>query len=172
MIESTEVHKFLTDLILYQPPILTIIIDKKTENLEEELIASLRYSPMNITEFRTFRRENAENVHVHLFEPLNLITKSLENKSIAPDITPIVRDSPANVTTTKIINPKRNKRNKVVSPTGEKLSRTKFVKRFASDPERNVSIAARNWPHTLIDTNKKFADFISKHPECIGWTLQ
>ena len=67
-IGSGEIHKFLSDLIS-QPPILTIIIEKKTPELEEA-INLLKYSPIKIVEFRTFRREGAEAVHAHLFEPL------------------------------------------------------------------------------------------------------
>jgi hypothetical protein len=69
-IKSQEIHKFLTDLILYTTPCLTIIIEKKSEVLEEELKASLRYFPMNVIEFKTFRRVGAEVVHTHMFEPL------------------------------------------------------------------------------------------------------
>jgi hypothetical protein len=68
-IGSGEIHKFLTDLISL-PPILTIIIEKKTQELEEA-INLLKYSPIKIVEFRTFTREGVElSVHAHLFEPL------------------------------------------------------------------------------------------------------
>ena len=68
-IGSGEIHKFLTDLISL-PPILTIIIEKKTQELEEA-INLLKYSPIKIVEFRTFAREDVGlAVHVHLFEPL------------------------------------------------------------------------------------------------------
>lgn len=68
-IGSGEIHKFLTDLISL-PPILTIIIEKKTQELEEA-INLLKYSPIKIVEFQTFVRERAGlAVHAHLFEPL------------------------------------------------------------------------------------------------------
>ena len=67
-IGSGEIHKFLTDLISL-PPILTIIIEKKTQELEEA-INLLKYSPIKIVEFQTFRRVGAERVHTHLFEPI------------------------------------------------------------------------------------------------------
>ena len=67
-IGSGEIHKFLTDLISL-PPILTIIIEKKTQELEEA-INLLKYSPIKIVEFRTFVREGVGlSVHAHLFEP-------------------------------------------------------------------------------------------------------
>ena len=68
-IGSGEIHKFLSDLIS-QPPILTIIIEKKTQELEEA-INLLKYSPIKIVEFQTFTREEIGlPVHAHLFEPL------------------------------------------------------------------------------------------------------
>jgi hypothetical protein len=69
LIKSKEIHWFLTDLILYKAPCLTIIIEKKTDNLEDELKASLRYSPMNVLEFRTFGQPDKQN-HAHVFKPL------------------------------------------------------------------------------------------------------
>ena len=68
-IGSGEIHKFLSDLIS-QPPILTIIIEKKTPELEEA-INLLKYSPIKIVEFQTFIRKGVGlAVHAHLFEPL------------------------------------------------------------------------------------------------------
>ena len=68
-IGSGEIHKFLTDLISL-PPILTIIIEKKTRELDEA-IDLLKYSPIEIVEFQTFTREGVGlAVHAHLFEPL------------------------------------------------------------------------------------------------------
>ncbi len=67
-IGSGEIYKFLYDLIS-RPPILTIIIEKKTPELEEA-VNLLRYSPIRIIEFQTFTREGAGlAVHAHLFEP-------------------------------------------------------------------------------------------------------
>lgn len=68
-IGSGEIYKFLSDLIS-KPPILTIIIEKKTKELDEA-INLLRYSPIEIVEFQTYIREGAERVHAHLFEQLN-----------------------------------------------------------------------------------------------------
>ena len=68
-IGSGEIHKFLTDLISL-PPMLTIIIEKKTQELEEA-INLLKYSPIKIVEFQTFTREGIGlGVHAHLFESL------------------------------------------------------------------------------------------------------
>ncbi len=67
-IGSGEIYKFLTDLIT-KPPILVIIIEKRTQELDEALDL-LRYSPINILEFKTFQRVGAEAVHAHLFEPM------------------------------------------------------------------------------------------------------
>jgi hypothetical protein len=68
-VEPTEIYKFLSDLISKQP-ILTIIIEKDTEELGEAL-ATLRYPQIKVVEFRTFAREGVGlAVHAHLFEPL------------------------------------------------------------------------------------------------------
>jgi len=68
-IEPTEIYKFLSDVISRQP-ILTIIIEKDTEELREAL-NTLRYPQINVVEFQTFTREGVGlRVHAHLFEPL------------------------------------------------------------------------------------------------------
>lgn len=68
-IGSGEIYKFLSDLIS-KSPVLTIIIEKRTRELDEALDI-LRYSPIKTVEFQTFTREGVGlQVHVHLFEPL------------------------------------------------------------------------------------------------------
>ena len=68
-IEPTEIYRFLTDVISRQP-ILTIIIEKATEELREAL-NTFRYSQIKVIEFQTFTREGVGlPVHAHLFEPL------------------------------------------------------------------------------------------------------
>jgi hypothetical protein len=70
-IGATETYKFLADLIS-KPPVVTIIIEKRTEQLDEAL-NMLAYLPQNkkVVELQTFTREGVGlNVHAHLFEPL------------------------------------------------------------------------------------------------------
>jgi len=68
-VEPTEIHRFLADLISKQP-ILTIIIEKDTEELREAL-STLRYPQIKVVEFRTFVREGVGlAVHANLFEPI------------------------------------------------------------------------------------------------------
>ena len=68
-VEPTEIYKFLSDLISKQP-ILTIIIEKDTEELREAL-TTLRYPQIKVVEFQTFVREGLGlAVHSHVFEPL------------------------------------------------------------------------------------------------------
>ncbi|MDI6814762.1 MAG: hypothetical protein QMC90_01570 [Dehalococcoidales bacterium] len=70
-IEPTEIYRFLTDVISRQP-ILTIIIEKDTEELREAL-NTLRYPQIKVVEFQTFAREEVGlSVHAHLFQPLYL----------------------------------------------------------------------------------------------------
>lgn len=61
-----DIHKFLSDLIATQPTI-TILIEKITDQLREAL---KKYPQKRVVEVRTYRREKAEAVHAHLFEPL------------------------------------------------------------------------------------------------------
>jgi len=68
-IGTTETYKFLSDL-LSKSPVVTIIIEKHTEQLEEA-IGALAHSQIKIVEFQTFTREGVGlSVHAHLFEPL------------------------------------------------------------------------------------------------------
>ncbi len=66
-IGPVDIHKFLADLISKQP-ILTIIIEKDTQELREAL-NTLRYPQIKVVEFQTFVREGVGlPVHAHLFE--------------------------------------------------------------------------------------------------------
>jgi hypothetical protein len=68
-IGSGEIYKLLTDIIS-KSPVLTIIIEKRTLELDEA-IDLLKYSPIEIVEFQTFVREGVGlPVHAHLFEPI------------------------------------------------------------------------------------------------------
>ena len=86
-IEPTEIYKFLSDLISKQP-ILTIIIEKDTEELREAL-NTLRYPQIKIVEFKTFIREGVGfAVHAHIFEPLHkrVITPEPKISSVTPPV--------------------------------------------------------------------------------------
>ncbi|MEM2873734.1 MAG: DUF5655 domain-containing protein [Nitrososphaerales archaeon] len=63
-----EVYKFLSDLI-YKPPIVLIIIDEKTKELDD--VVSSIPAETKVLEFKTFEREGVGlGVHAHLFSPL------------------------------------------------------------------------------------------------------
>ena len=82
-IGATDTHKFLSDLIS-KPPVVTIVIEKHTEQLDEAL-NMLAYPPQNkkVVELQTFTREDVDlRVHAHLFEPLY---KPHEHLSLGPD---------------------------------------------------------------------------------------
>jgi hypothetical protein len=80
-VEPTEIYRFLSDLIS-KPPILTVIIEKDTEELREAL-NTLRYPLLKVVGFQTFTRLGAEAVHAHLFEPLYKGTAPVRNKLIS-----------------------------------------------------------------------------------------
>jgi hypothetical protein len=71
-LHSSEIFKFSTEL-LEGKPILTIIIENKTEELSEALkpFSYQNIKAMKVVEFQTFTREGVGlAVHGHLFEPI------------------------------------------------------------------------------------------------------
>ncbi len=69
-----DIYKFLSDLIP-KPPVLTVIIEKKTKELGEALDIFRRDYQTEVVEFQTFTREGAETVHAHLFEPISKLVQ-------------------------------------------------------------------------------------------------
>jgi len=96
-IGTTETYKFLADLIS-KLPVVTIIIEKRTEQLDEA-IGALAHPQIKVVEFQTFAREGVGiDVHAHLFEPLYKLrepptaesitsTKAEERKTVAGKVT-------------------------------------------------------------------------------------
>jgi len=79
-IGTTETYKFLSDL-LSKPPVVTIIIEKRTEQLDEA-IGAIAHSQIKVVEVQTFTREGVGLiVHAHLFEPLYQPSKTLAGPS-------------------------------------------------------------------------------------------
>ena len=76
-IGSQEVHHFLSKLLSKSPEII-VFIDEKTEEVEEACQV-LKYKN-SIVEFKTFVREDAENVHAHLFRPLYSLERVSERR--------------------------------------------------------------------------------------------
>ena len=62
-----DINEYLKETI-QNLPLIAIIIDEKTPDLEP-ICNSLPFKTV-ITEFNTFTRENALNVHIHSFNPL------------------------------------------------------------------------------------------------------
>jgi hypothetical protein len=68
-IEPIEIHRFLSEVIS-KPPVVTIIIEKHTEGLDEAL-STLAHTQIKVVEFQTFVRYGVGlGAHAHLFEPL------------------------------------------------------------------------------------------------------
>lgn len=92
-IGGSEVYKFLMDTIC-RPPVLAIVIDEKTEQLDEvcgQLPA--RFKSIEVVEFKTFQRTGSDlTVHAHLFEPLQRTVTS--QGIIRPPISKPVSESP------------------------------------------------------------------------------
>jgi len=72
LIDSADIYRALSKLLSTDPRIV-IIIDEKTSDVEEACQV-LKYET-DIVEFKTFVREDAENVRAHLFEPLRTTEK-------------------------------------------------------------------------------------------------
>jgi len=82
---TTETYKFLSDLIS-KPPVVTIIIEKRTEQLDEA-ISALAHPQIKIVEFQTLTRERVGlAVHAHLFEPLHAPEKTEEQIPPTPTL--------------------------------------------------------------------------------------
>jgi len=99
VIGQAEIYKFLSDLIAEQP-ILTIIIERDTEELREAL-NTLRYPQIKVVEFQTFTREGTGGlaVHAHLFEPLYVpeVKKPDQEKLSAGDVVGFSRINQSNI---------------------------------------------------------------------------
>jgi hypothetical protein len=79
-IGTTENYKFLSDL-LSKPPVVTIIVEKHTEELDEA-VGALAHSQIKIVEFQSFAREGIGlPVRAHLFEPLYKRSEPLTGQS-------------------------------------------------------------------------------------------
>ena len=68
-IHPEEIHRFLSSLVS-KPPKIAIVIDEVTDEVREASKALKKLSKTEVVEFKTYVRENAENVHAHLFEPI------------------------------------------------------------------------------------------------------
>jgi hypothetical protein len=66
LIDSEDIHHFLSQLLSTPPQI--VIINEKIPELKKATQV-LKYST-DIVEFKTYVRENAENIRAHIFEPL------------------------------------------------------------------------------------------------------
>jgi predicted transport protein len=72
-----DIHHWLSKL-LSQTPKIAVIIEKKTGEVIEACKILMKDFNTHIMEFNTFIREDAPNVHAHLFEPLYVTEKVSE----------------------------------------------------------------------------------------------
>ena len=70
-------YRFLTELVS-KPPKIALIIDEMTPEVEKASKSLKKLADTKIIEFQTFAREDAPNVHAHLFEPLYVTEKVSE----------------------------------------------------------------------------------------------
>lgn len=68
-VQPKEIHEFLSDLTAKAPKI-AVLIDEITEEVKEAIGALKSLGVTEVVEFKTYARENAESVHIHLFEPI------------------------------------------------------------------------------------------------------
>ena len=76
-IATDDIYHFVHKLVS-SPPKIVILIDEKTPEIENACHV-FKYAT-EIIEFKTYVRENAENVHAHFFEPLCETRKNGEQK--------------------------------------------------------------------------------------------
>jgi hypothetical protein len=91
-------YRFLTELVS-KPPKIALIIDKMTPEVEKASKSLNKLAGTRIIEFQTFSREDAPNVHAHLFEPLYVTekvnvsrTESTEYSSFFIELVSSIRD--------------------------------------------------------------------------------
>jgi hypothetical protein len=75
---GTEIYRFISELVA-QPPKIALIIDGITSKFEKALLALNKLADTEVVEFRTFAREDAENVRAHLFQPISKESKKINN---------------------------------------------------------------------------------------------
>ncbi|MGD0351927.1 MAG: hypothetical protein ABSB38_00265 [Dehalococcoidia bacterium] len=95
-IEPDEIYRFLHEVIS-KPPVLTIIVEKPIQGLDETLKALSRdtISDIKVVEFQTFVQKNVGlGAHVHLFEPLYPV--------VTPKPTIVLEQTKSSPATTKI----------------------------------------------------------------------
>jgi len=81
-IASKETYLFISELIS-QPPKIAIVVEEMTDEIRE---ACAQFSNVRYVEFKTFVREDDENVHAHLFEPLYIPSKIPEVEKKAREV--------------------------------------------------------------------------------------
>jgi len=69
-IHPEETYRFLSSL-MSRPPRIAIIIDQETQEVKEAIKALKKLGHVEVVEFKTFVREDAPNVHAHVFEPIH-----------------------------------------------------------------------------------------------------
>jgi len=89
-IGSSEIYRFLTNLVS-SPPILAVVIDEKTKELEE-VCNSLPPIEKRIVEFKIFERIDAGIKNAYLFEPLYkpMVKKAPEIPITIPKEFPVI----------------------------------------------------------------------------------
>jgi len=94
-----DVHHWLTRLINTTPKIV-VVIEEKTQKIIEACKLLMRNFETYIIEFKTYTREDAQNVHAHLFEPLSMLglTAKEEKRSVAAEKAWKTRKSQVSIT--------------------------------------------------------------------------
>jgi hypothetical protein len=85
---NTDIHNSLSKIIVHKSPRIVVIIDEKTEEVEEAF-ENFKTVPI-IVEFRTFEQETNSGVYAHQFEPLRFDDISTENASETQSIEDII----------------------------------------------------------------------------------
>jgi hypothetical protein len=90
-----NLHKWLTKL-LSKPPIIIVIIEEKTPEVVEACKILTRSYETKILEFQTFNRQDAPQIHAHLFDASYELEPARENSKIEKQTPPQQINQPQN----------------------------------------------------------------------------
>jgi len=173
-IGATETYKFLSDL-LSKLPVVTVIIEKHTEQLDEA-ISALAHPQIKIVELQTFTREGVGlNVHAHLFEPLYklpqpLTAESVTTKAKERKVKATKRGTLQDLVDAKLVNPGQKIFHKqyeaeITATSKLRLLHDNTTRNSLSEAAQHITGTAINgwiWWHTLKDGQKCLMDDLRK----------
>jgi hypothetical protein len=160
MIYPEEIHRFLSSLVS-KPPKIAIIIDEVTDEVKEASKALKRLGETEIVEFKTYARENAENVRAHLFKPI-YISEEISMKAEAAVVAKRAwepRKLQEKVPVEELLNKIKNEKTRKMA-----IKLRDAIKKISGDIREGTTL-----DHITFWRDKKFS---SIYPEKHGFVLE